>query len=431
MIDAGRSSDAFNISPLLQDCDAIVGGLTINGGGGNNTMNVNDQRSSTAAQTYSVNATVLYVRPLSLGIAYTGIKTLVLNGGQGGNTFNINSTGAGTSYTINGGTGGATFDVGGLDRLDGIQGAVTVVGQGGTSTLNVDDQASTAAHNYTLTSTTLARSEASTITFSGLSSRGVFDGGQLWQRWQHHRGRRNAGGEAYTLINGGPGDNLVNVLGSNAAGYLLIDAGGGTSLVRLGSTSQGLGDTGPHGGTLANIKGVVYPFSTTGLATMVIDDGSDPLAHNNVAIYSTQINGLSGTTPSGVIHWQPGQIVSVILYGGHGASVYNVNEWVIGYPLTLYTGTGPDTVNLNNLNDFYAQNLTIHGQGSAADATELQRPAAHRRRQLFPLTAASVARTAPPGGPVVTVTYDGITSLAINGRQRRQHAEAIRASAAP
>ena len=105
-------------------------GLTLNGNGGANTLNVYDQ-SKTTAETYHVNALVLYVRPFSEGITYAGMTTVVLNGGQGGNTYEVYGTGAGSSYTVNGGTGGATFNVGSItNSLDNIQGALTVNGQG-------------------------------------------------------------------------------------------------------------------------------------------------------------------------------------------------------------------------------------------------------------------------------------------------------------
>ena len=53
MVNAGRGNDIFNISPVLQNCDDIVGGLTLNGGGGTNTMNVDDQSNTDARPTAS------------------------------------------------------------------------------------------------------------------------------------------------------------------------------------------------------------------------------------------------------------------------------------------------------------------------------------------------------------------------------------------
>ena len=47
--------------------------------------------------------------------------------------------------------GGATFNVGRLNSLDGIKGAVTLNGEGGQETLNINDQANAAKTTYTLT----------------------------------------------------------------------------------------------------------------------------------------------------------------------------------------------------------------------------------------------------------------------------------------
>src|SRR6202035_1969689 len=77
----GSGTDAVNLgnANLL---DGIQAPLTVVGQGATDTLNVDDQ-ASTDDQTYGVNATVLYVRPLSLGITYSGMSTLVLNGSKG------------------------------------------------------------------------------------------------------------------------------------------------------------------------------------------------------------------------------------------------------------------------------------------------------------------------------------------------------------
>ena len=92
-LNTGSGNDAVK----LGDAGSLLGiqaSLSVIGQGGNVTLSVDDH-SSTAAQTYNVNyATVLYVRPDSSGITYSGVGTLVLNGSKGGSTYNIESTAA-------------------------------------------------------------------------------------------------------------------------------------------------------------------------------------------------------------------------------------------------------------------------------------------------------------------------------------------------
>src|SRR5208282_6791531 len=122
----------------------------------------------------------------------------------------IYGTASGTSYTMNS-AGAATFDVGNSSNsLANILGPLTVNGasDGDGDILNVYDQGNTAATAYTLTSTTLARSHAATITYSNVG----------------------------ITIEGGSGQNTYNVQATGAG--TTIDTGSGNDTVDLGAANQ-------------------------------------------------------------------------------------------------------------------------------------------------------------------------------------------------
>jgi hypothetical protein len=171
MVNAGQGDDTFNISPLLKNLDAIAWGLTLNGGGGANTSNVDDQLN-TAATTYSVNAGVLYARPSSQGITYTGMMTLVLNGSQGGSIYNIQSLANGAEYPIFAGHGDDTFKICPLSQNWSLlsNGHIDLFGGGGTDAMNFYDQASPVGHLYTVANDFMTVSGDRGISFTGLST---------------------------------------------------------------------------------------------------------------------------------------------------------------------------------------------------------------------------------------------------------------------
>ncbi len=106
------------------------------------------------------------------------------------------------------------------------------------------------------------------------------------------------------------------------------------------------------------------------------------------------------------------------LYGGSGTSVYNISSLPAYFSAeTLSTGTGDDVVNLSEF-DGYSYGLTIHGQGPSETLNVNDQTLTDT--STYAVTSTAVTRTvlaavqnyAPE---VLTLTYDGITSLAISG----------------
>jgi hypothetical protein len=107
----------------------------------------------------------------------SSLISLILDGGRGGNKFNVQVLDPGTPVTINTGQGTNTVNVGSTSNsLDSILGPLTVDGHA-TDTINVNDQGSSTGHNYGLTSSTLTRSGAATLSFNSVGKLEVNAGG--------------------------------------------------------------------------------------------------------------------------------------------------------------------------------------------------------------------------------------------------------------
>ena len=122
-------------------------------------------------------------------ITYNDLQSLTIDGGPVQTAFDVQSTEPRTMVSASGQAGQSydvvmhphfmivtrvpitnLVDVGNASNsLDGIQGALTVDGGASSETLNILDQGNASVTDYNLTATTLARTHAATITFSGLS----------------------------------------------------------------------------------------------------------------------------------------------------------------------------------------------------------------------------------------------------------------------
>jgi Ca2+-binding RTX toxin-like protein len=86
---------------------SLAGPLTLDGGGGADTLTVNDQYS-TADDTYSISTRAIK-RTRAAKISYSGVPTVTLNGGSGDETFRIRKLPI-ASVALQGGDGANTLD---------------------------------------------------------------------------------------------------------------------------------------------------------------------------------------------------------------------------------------------------------------------------------------------------------------------------------
>ena len=141
-ISAGNGDNSLTVGGIPNgptSLGSIAGPLSVDGGSGFNSINVNDG-GDTASATFSISGTSIS-RPLSPPlISFAAIGALTFNGGSGGDSLTISNTEPGMSVTINEGAGANSINLGaGFTRS--ITGVVTVRSNmlPSGNTLTVDD----------------------------------------------------------------------------------------------------------------------------------------------------------------------------------------------------------------------------------------------------------------------------------------------------
>jgi hypothetical protein len=335
----------FNIGSAANTLDSIQGTVSVQGAGGNTTLNVIDTGTS-VSQDYGVYATSIHrfdvASPFADNIAvisYQQIRNLFLylgqaqsgpNAGVIRNIADIFSTPAATITTINGGSGINTSTVAPFDAqpgmpLDntGIQGAVSVHGGG-----NPND--SVTYYDF------LDPTPGQTYTMSVTKVGGQIGGGQIVDNGfatVTYDSKILAAG----LFTAEQGGSTVSVLGT--AVHTQVEAGTGDSVI-VGTPVAG-------GRTLADISAFLNIFSFDGnpnqvLAGVLIDDSGDMMPHpavviNGGAVYpGPDVVNLA----QGIISWRSlAPATPVHILGGSGGNTFALMAMPIN-PLTLDGGSG-------------------------------------------------------------------------------------------
>lgn len=354
-ITTGPGNNTINVGNAQNQLDSIQGPLTINGGG-NATLNVNDQSTATN-QVYQISdhsvqrltqVNNTYV-PNIATISYSGIANLALYGGTGSNILYIDSTAAGTTTDVYGGTGsGADEFEAFLYSQQGpntVQGPLHLHGQNGPGTglpgesyAILYDYGNRSNQTYTFTSGALNRTGLAPVTYDHV----VYD----------------------ALYTSQTTTAAVNVL-SNAANVANYIVAGPNDKVTLGSQAPNLG------GTLAGILGPVLIEETAVgvLPSVVIDDSSDATLHSQVT-FSANPNPyynflLTGLAPA-PLYFALDSGAPVTVMGGNGGNTYDVEGVPAGIALALKTGTGTDTVNIGSNPSNLPQSIVDGIQGTVA-----------------------------------------------------------------
>ena len=116
---------------------------------------------------------------------------------------------------ILGGSGNDTFNITPTtENLNNIQGALTVWGDGGTNTLNIDDQHNTAVSTYSVTSSTISRAGAAAISYASEN----------------------------VNLHGGSGNDTYNIAGTPTGTTLAVQGGAGNDTFNVSPTAKNLGN---------------------------------------------------------------------------------------------------------------------------------------------------------------------------------------------
>jgi hypothetical protein len=319
-VNGGDGNDVINIGN--GNLDLIRSLVTVHGGNGTDVVNLLDNLAP-YNDTYTITSTTVS-RPFFGGLSYDTLEALTLQGESGNNLFNITSTLAATPVFVNAGAGNDTINVGSsTTSLDAIQGAVTVNGQAGTDSLNVNDQAAAAGHTYTISPTALGRDTATTLV-----SFGTVENVNL----------TTSSHDDNLVLNGLPagvpmtlnlGQGFNTVYGPNISNTWVINGysnGEGSALLNGQATINGLSRLagGSNDDRFVFMPGGAIPSTLNGLGGVNTLDYS---AYNAGVTVSLGQLGLSGGTATGVgsgivnIQVVIGSAFNDVLIGGPGNSI--------------------------------------------------------------------------------------------------------------
>ncbi len=332
--------------------------LTINGGNGTSTANINDtgDRSGTSS-TLSNSALTSTAFGPSGSIAYGSLANLNILLGSGGDQITITSTAVATTTFVNSGSGVDTVNVNATSGpttvntgagsntnvvnigskaplagsiVDNIQGALTIIGAGA-DTMNVDDTGSAAAQTGALTASTLTGLSMgpSGVTYSGVSLLNVSLGsGGTTQNSFNVNVASGQNLPATTNLNGGSSgkdiltaswirdfNNTLNILsfattavtiGNNLNGSMTDRNPGTISSIAIGGSLTGSGVL-----TVLNAGDPAKPTSPTGLlgsiGTMTVGGSISGLVQVSGDITTLDI-GLPNTSTTGGVNDLSGHV---------------------------------------------------------------------------------------------------------------------------
>jgi acrosin len=356
-VKAGTENDSITVGSL----SAIHQAVTVDGEGGTDTLTIND--SASAASTYTITDTSVKSSLTNKAVTYLNAENVTLTAGAQADTFNVQSTNALTKLTINAGVGADKFNLGNAqNRLDDIKGSLVLNGQAGTDTLTLNDQGSTTAHAFTLTSTTVTRDGVALVT--------------------------NSSSLESVVLNAGSSDDTVTVQSTSAP--LTLNMGLGNDTVTIGNNLDAIvGTVTVDGGTGGTDAVVVNDSADTNGNTYVITD-------KDVTRGTTKVLSYAGAESLAVTTTNLGDTVTV-------------ESTLALTPVTLSTGGGSDFINVGKANslDSIAGVLSIDGQAGVDQIVLNDQGAAQGHTDI--VRATQVARS-----NAAAINYVGAENLLLN-----------------
>jgi Ca2+-binding RTX toxin-like protein len=350
-INAGDQDDTIVVGHPANGLLEVLGPVIVNGQGGTDLLHVDDYTSVGAY--YTITPTTVD-RQASDPITYAEVEVLEVNVSNGSNevtveglapgtpttitahdsddVIRIHSTPANTPLTVYAGDGDdhvELHDASSLPNtlLDGIQGGVTVHGQGHNTPLGdgleLRDDGNVADHIYTFTATQILRTGMATVTYDGMETVG---------------------------LEGGLGNDTYDVH-STAGVWNVVASSGGSDVYVVGGPNH----------TLAALPGTlnIAEFGND-MDWLILNDQGNSVAQT-YAVTDTEVNG---TNPHFVILYKafwPGTVENVVLNAASGGNTFLVHSLSAATALTLNAGANSDTLTM--LPGSLAGTLTVDGQG--------------------------------------------------------------------
>ena len=341
LINANGGTDAIAVTPASKNLE-FANGLTVDAGGGADSMTLNDQNNpydaGALSHVYTVTGGLVgrwfmagQFGPFFLSLGYDAVETLNLFAGSQGDFIQVQGTSAGTR--VIGGGGDDTVAVGNAaNTLDGLLGLLVVNGGDHIAgdKLFVNDQGTATAKTYTVDGTSVSRTGAAKISFGTM--------------------------EALTL-NAGNGSDTINVNGTAATTPVLINAGGGNDHIEV-NTPIGLDGL---QGALA-VDGQGHLPNTLGDGLELRDDPNAAGRTYTVEVAGITRDGIAPITYVGIEH--------LGVSAGTGNDVFNVRGTL---PSPFFMGVngnkGDDVFNVGSLSNTLdtVGPLIVHDIGGGYD----------------------------------------------------------------
>jgi hypothetical protein len=397
----GNLDDSFQVHDLVG-----MPTLTLDGGGGNNTLNINDQGTS-SQQEYILNATQVLRYPIPPSanppatINYFNVSSLNVYGSSAFDTWIVRSTLKGTttalySDTPAGTTGANAFLVGDSNNpLDGIQGPLALHGASIYDYAVDYDYLNPSAHTYTLstpnpTTTLLQRDGMAAITHDGIGELVLYVavvGGNhlnvqgvpanLLATLSASNGDQDVVGSLAPTSQGGT---MSAILGEVGIGF---EANTVTAPVRVTLDDSGDNTTAPRRVTMGSLA--LNPSITVPLITNLAGNGEQVYWRDLPSGSSVTVNGRAGGNETFAMQSLPStQVPPTINAGGSNNTLQ-----------------GPDTANTWQITGANAG--TLNGTVAFAGVQNLTGGAANDTFQFH--TGGSLAGSINGGGGTNTLDY--------------------------
>jgi hypothetical protein len=312
---------------------SIAGPVVVSNTSGSTSLTVDDSGDTTGQTVAITNSSI--TGTWSAPINYVGgeVSSLTVLGGSGSNTFNVQSTASGTPVGLNAGSGADVVSVGnGADGVQDVQADLAL--EGPAITLTVDDSADGTGRTATLDTFTPGGETLPFGRISGLAPAVIsYELADVASPITINGG---SGGNTFAILstgsqtlnlNSGTGNDSVNV--QALSGPLNLDGNGGSDTVTLGSLAPALG------GVLANLNATIAVTNSAGSTALIVDDSGDSTAHP-VTITSSSVAGLSPQA----INYGAG-VTSVTVNGGSGVNTYKVQSTAAATGVILNAGSVP------------------------------------------------------------------------------------------
>jgi hypothetical protein len=352
-LDTGPGNGTINLGSIfLGSLSDILAPVTVNSPVATNTLVLNDQ-GTTAGTEYSItDSSVAWFRGLfNSSVSFNNLAALTLNGGSGGNPIFLSATGA--PVTVNTGTGNNAITLRGalFGPLKRIFAHVSVIGQGGTNQLVLNDSGNTTTTDQVTATGSGVSSNTSgsffgpggSLAYSGIGSVSIFTS------------NTNAG----STITVAPANNVVfNIFGAGQpvpprANSLIVQPLNGVTMLMPHPTGTSGNYTVPNTSTIL----VNYSDMQSILPVGLLAVGSGPGLAPEVLVYDPQSDALKydlhpfssnfrGGVRVAVGDVNADGIPDIITAQGPGGGTVQVFDGVTGKPLAgplgSFTPFGPD-----------------------------------------------------------------------------------------